>query len=294
MDYEIQYGGARASIAGTGATLRAFEVDGVPYLETFAAGARAPLGSGAVLLPWPNRTAGAQWDFHGEKQRLEVTEPARGNASHGLVRHAAWAPVEVAEATVALAVEIIDEPGWPFRFRATITYALDHRGLVVTHGVENLGERTMPFGVGAHPYPRPGRADLETCELTLAATSHLPLDPDKMTPAGPAAPAKLHRKPLRDLVLDDAFGDCAPGQDGLVRHTLAGPDGGVEVWADPVFRWVQVFTPAEFPGRPGRAVAIEPMTCPPDALNSGTDLLRVAPGGSWSASWGITPLGLAL
>ncbi|HBS74839.1 MAG TPA: aldose epimerase, partial [Microbacterium sp.] len=37
------------------------------------------------------------------------------------------------------------------------------------------------------------------------------------------------------------------------------------VWADPAFRWLQLFTPADFPGDEGphRAVALEPMTVPP-------------------------------
>ena len=52
---------------------------------------------------------------------------------------------------------------------------------------------------------------------------------------------------------------------------------------------MQVFTPETFPGV-GRALAIEPMTCPPDALNSGIDLITLAPGQSWSGRWGLTPL----
>ena len=70
-------------------------------------------------------------------------------------------------------------------------------------------------------------------------------------------------------------------EDGPVTAVkrLLGPDGGVEVWADPAFGWVQVFTPDDHPGR-GRAVAVEPMTCPPDAFRSGRDF----------AAWiGLTP-----
>ena len=48
-----------------------------------------------------------------------------------------------------------------------------------------------------------------------------------------------------------------------------------------------MFTPSDFPGR-GRAVAVEPMTCPPDALNSGDGLVRLAPGESWTGAWGVT------
>ena len=147
----------------------------------------------------------------------------------------------------------------------------------------------MPFGVGAHPYVRAGRRDTDDCVLTLAAASSLPLQGG--LPTGPARPDPeldfRAGRPLRGLELDHAFGDCAV-TDGKVRHRLTGPDGGVELWADPDFGWVQVFTPGGFPDR-GRAVAVEPMTCPPDALNSGLGLLTVAPGESWTGSWGLAP-----
>ena len=51
-----------------------------------------------------------------------------------------------------------------------------------------------------------------------------------------------------------------------------------------------MFTPSEFPGKGARAVAIEPMTCPPDALNSGVDLLWLSADETWTGRWGIRPL----
>ncbi len=117
-----------------------------------------------------------------------------------------------------------------------------------------------------------------------------------MVPTGPARPVDGTEydfragRPLAGVTLDTPFGGCEPGPDGLVHHTLTTADGsGVEVWAEPDFRWVQVYTPADFPGR-GRAVAIEPMTCPPDALNSGTDLIWLKPGESWHGRWGLRPI----
>ncbi|RLK59655.1 aldose 1-epimerase family protein [Actinokineospora cianjurensis] len=290
MEIEISSGGARAAITTAGATLRLFEVDGVAYLETFPAGEAPPMGSGAVLVPWPNRVAGARWTHGGKTLDLDVTEPARGNASHGLVRRETWTVVESTADSATLAVTIDGRPGWPFPFRATMTYAVDGTGLTVTHGVANLGTEPMPFGVGAHPYPRPGRAEVDDCVLALAASTHLPLDPERMVPSGPATPIARFSQLVREVTLDDAFGGCQPSADGLVHHTLRGPGGGVDLWADPVFGWVQVYTPDSFPGHDGGAVAIEPMTCPPDALNSGTDLLTVLPGASWAASWGLRPV----
>ncbi|RSM76000.1 aldose epimerase [Kibdelosporangium aridum] len=295
MSLEIVHGAARAVITETGAGLRAYEVDGVPFSETYGYGETPPFGSGAVLVPWPNRTAAAQWHLNGELQQLDVSEPARGNAIHGLVRRLQWTVLEHVASSVSLEVEIEPQAGWPVRLRTTIAYSLDDTGLTVTHGVHNIGDRPTPFGVGTHPYPRAGNDSTDSCTLQLAATTVLPLDSARMVPCGPAVPVAgteydfLTARPLRDVHLDTPFGGCLPGEDGLVRHVVTGPSGGVELWADPDFKWVQVFTPGEFPGR-GRAIAIEPMTCPPDALNSGTDLITLEPGESWAGRWGMTPL----
>jgi aldose 1-epimerase len=291
---EITHGPAKAVVDTAGGGLRAFEVGGVPYTETYDD--EPPMGCGAVLVPWPNRVAGATWTQRGETHQLETTEAARGNAIHGLVRHESWSEVSHEDGVVTLEVTVDGAPGWPFPFRTGISYSLSASGLTIEHTVANLGDRPMPFGVGTHPYPRPGNTDVDDCVLTLAAHTVLPVDLDTMIPNG--SPIDVsgteydfgEGRPLRDLELDTAFGGCEPGPDGLVRHSVRSGAAGVEVWAQPVFRWVQVFT-SEYPGKGARAVAIEPMTCPPDALNSGVDLLWLSPGETWAGRWGITPLG---
>lgn len=293
---EIQHGDARATVTTVGAGLRAYSVGGVPYVETFGAEETPPLGAGSVLVPWPNRVGGGTWPHAGVLQQLEVTEPARGNAIHGLVRREEWTVAERTPAAVTLEVEVASQQGWPFPFRTAITYTLDEGGLTVTHTVHNLGDEEMPFGVGTHPYPRPGNVDVDDCELALAATTVLPVDPETLVPNGKPLSVEDTEldfrggRPLRDISLDTAFGGCEPGPDGLVHHTVTRDGTGVELWAEPVFGWVQVFTPPEYPGKGARAVAVEPMTCPPDALNSGTDLIVLAPGERWTGRWGVRPL----
>lgn len=288
---EIARGAARAVITPDGAGLKSFEVGGVPYVETYDG--EPPMGSGAVLVPWPNRTAGGKWVLDGVEQQLEVTEAARGNAIHGLVRRVPWTVVEHTGSLVVLEVEA-SGPGWPVPLRTTISYALDDHGLTVSHGVHNIGSARTPFGVGTHPYPRAGNSATDETSLSLAATTVLPVHPDTMIPTGPAEPVSGDydfrvARLLEGVHLDTAFGGCEP-VDGLVRHVLRGPLAAVELWADPDFKWVQVYTPDDYPGR-GRAVAVEPMTCPPDALNSGVDLLWLNPGDSWAGRWGLRPLG---
>jgi len=291
---EITRGDARAVVNTLGASLRAFEVAGVPYVETYAD--EPPLGAGAVLVPWPNRVAGATWTRDGGTHQLEPTEAARGNAIHGLVRRVEWTVIDRDTDTVTLQVDVSGAQGWPFPFRTSISYTLDDGGLTVEHKVHNRGEQDMPFGVGTHPYPRPGNVDVDECDLTLAARTVLPVDLETMIPNGEPIDVVgtdydfSAGRALRDVELDTAFGGCRPGADGLVRHSVSYGDGGVALWADPSFGWVQVFTPGEFPGKGARAVAIEPMTCPPNALNSGVDLLWLSSDESWTGRWGITPL----
>lgn len=297
--FEITHGATRAVVTEVGAALRVFEIDGVPYCETYPADVRPPSGAGAVLVPWPNRVEDGRWSLEGEPQQLALTEPDRHNAIHGLLRHTPWTLVEHADSTVVLHAMVPVQPGWPVPLLTSIGYTVDDGGLTVTHTVENLGSRAVPFGVGVHPYPRAGNAETDDCTIRLSAASVLPVDPERLLPVRPPRSLEGDEQDFRSgrklagVLLDTAFGGAVPAPDDpqqLVRHSLTDPTGhGVQLWADPVFRWVQVYTADNFPGR-GRAIAIEPMTCPPNALNSGVDLLVVRPGEGWTAKWGLRPL----
>jgi aldose 1-epimerase len=290
--FEITRGGARAVVTEIGAGLRVFEIGGVPYIEEFDAGAEPPKGAGQVLLPWPNRTRGAQWFYHGQTQRLEVTEKVRGNAIHGLTRHKEWQLVEHAESSITLAVDIADEPGWPVPLHAVVTYVIAPRELTVTHELRNDGNSPIGVGVGTHPYFRIGDVPTNELTLTLSATRVRPSVPEAQMPYADEQNVDgteydfRHGQVLAGVDLDTAFGGLTAAEDGRHHHVLSHGEKRLDIWTGPDFRWAQVFTPTDLVGR-GRAVAIEPMTCPADALNTGTDLIEIAPGETWMGSWGI-------
>ncbi|WP_024875194.1 aldose 1-epimerase family protein [Saccharomonospora piscinae] len=290
--FELTRGGARAVVTEIGAGLRAFEINRVPYLETFGEDSAPPKAAGQVLLPWPNRTRDARWTHDGEPQELKITEPDRGNAIHGLVRDREWELLEHGEWFIRLAVDVGADPGWPVPLRAEITYELAPRGLTVTHEVRNEGDAPVGFGLGTHPYLRLGDVPTDELTLTLAASRVRPHVAGQSWPFGTEQEVAGTEYDLGGgrivggLDLDTAFGGLVPYDDCRHHHLLHHHDTTLDVWTDPDFAWVQVFTPADFPGR-GRAVAVEPMTCPPDALNSGTDLIELDPGTSWRGSWGI-------
>ncbi len=292
QQFEITRGNARAVVTEIGAGLRAFEVGGVPYVEEFPEDAKPPMGAGQVLLPWPNRTKGGRWTFQGETQQLDITEEARGNAIHGLTRHLEWELLEHAESSVTLAVDVEVQPGWPVPLRATVTYEVAPRELTITHEIRNEGEQPIGVGVGTHPYFRIGDVPTDELTLTLPASRVRPSRPDEQMPYAEEQDVEGTEydfragRGLAGVNLDTAFGGLATAEDGK-HHIVLSHDGQeLLVWTGPDFRWAQVFTPDDLVGR-GRAVAIEPMTCPADALNTGTDLIELAPSASWSGSWGV-------
>ena len=297
--FEISRGSAKVRVGQVAAVLREFSVSGVHFTETWPDDVVAPMGCGMVLAPWPNRVGGARWTYQGKTQQLDVTEPARGNAIHGLLRNTAYELVEQADDSVTLAASVYPQHGYPFTLDLAVTYALTDDGLRVTYELTNAGSASAPFGIGSHPYLRVGDHPAADLTITVAAATHALVD-ERMIPVAREPVLGTHldlRAGLRvgDLNADAALTDIEV-VDGRVEHRLAAPDGtALVLWADEDFRWAQVYSPDNFPG-PGQpdqrvALAVEPMTCAVDALNSGDGLRWLEPGATWTASWGLRPEG---
>lgn len=288
--FSIRSHDAVVEVAEVGAALRAFAVGGVDLVPRYADDRPTPAASGIVLVPWPNRVRDGRWTQRGETYQLGISEPAHGNASHGLLRFMPYRAQSEQTDAVTLAADVFPQSGYPFHLTTTVTYALSEGSLVVTHTVRNVGTAEAPVALGTHPYLCIG--DVPTSELTvrLDAASRFAVD-ERLLPIGevPVDAATDLRAPraLADLDLDTAYGEVARGADGRIRAHLAAADGrSVELWADESFRYLQVFTTDRYPGHE-LAVAIEPMTAPADAFNSGRDLRWLAPGETWRLSWGI-------
>jgi len=286
-----------AVVTSVAAGLRGLSVDGQALTETFPASVVPPSACGITLFPWPNRVDGGRWSLDGEPQQLDLTEPSKGNASHGLLRYTAYRVVEREPHAVTLAATVFPQHGWPFQLDATVRHELVADGMVVTHTVENVGTRRAPFALGAHPFFRVGDHDVATLTVTLDAATRYVVD-ERGIPTGtePVAgtPFDLSGSPrVGDLDLDTPYRDVTPDAEGLRRTRFTAPDGSAtELWQDPSFGYAQVFTPRNFPrdGVVGLAVAAEPMTAPPNALATGEGLIWLEPGERWSGAWGVRRL----
>ena len=290
--YEINSGNHRAVVTEVGATLRRFSVDERDVVHGFDVTETIKGGRGQNLIPWPNRIRDGRYTFNGVTQQLALTEPARHNASHGLARYVPWVLVEQQADTVVNRVRIHPQPGWSGTLDATITHRVSADGLTVTVEATNLSDEELPFGYGAHPYLTVGESSVDEVALTVPAASYLEVD-DRLLPARLSAVDGTVYDLRRSTVLgsanlDTAMTDLTRDSDGRWRIRLTLGDRYAELWGDETFAWTQVFT-----GGPNRdaGVAVEPMTCGPNAFNAGPthdDLRVLAPQETFVGQWGIT------
>jgi aldose 1-epimerase len=298
--YEIAAGGYLAIVTELGAGLRDLRHDDRPLIAGYHADELPPGAAGQLLLPWPNRIDGGRYRMAGTEHQLDLSEPAAGNAIHGLTRWSAWSLARHDPDAVALHLALLGRTGYPFRLDLTVEYQLSaEAGLMVSVTAHNAGNRTAPYGTGSHPYLTAGAPAVDGCELTLPVSQRLPAD-QRGIPSGPLTDVAgtpfdfRSARQIGTVTLDHAFTGLERDEAGLAWARLASDDAGAALWAGPGYGWLQVFT-GDTLGQEHRrrAVAIEPMTCPPNAFVTGTDLLTLEPGQTVTHRWGVQATGAA-
>jgi len=292
----IGHGHQRAIITEVGATLRSLTLGDRAVIQGFDPDEWSHGGRGQVLAPWPNRLGDGAYEFGDVACQAPLNEIERRNAIHGLVRWLPWRMTGRAQNRVGLRCELRPSPAYPFALRLEVEYRLGREGLSVTSDAENIGEADLPFGLGFHPYLGVGTTTVDQARLRVPARRRLLAD-ERGLPTGSAAVAGTefdlqNGRPIGVTRLDTAYFDLVRDADGRVRVDIDHPDGtaGATIWADERFGYLMVFTGDTLePGVRRTAVAVEPMTCPPDAFRTGTDVTVLRPGARWTGVWGITP-----
>ncbi|MFU8852228.1 aldose 1-epimerase family protein [Micromonospora sp. SL1-18] len=311
--WTIAADGHEAVVVEVGGGLRAYRHDEVDYLDGYEADELCPGSAGQVLAPWPNRIRDGAYTVGDRSLQLNLTEPARHNAIHGLVNWVPWHLVERSAESVTVGYNLPPSPGYPWALRLRTRWSVGADGLRAEHEVTNLAGEAVPFGFSVHPYLRLPKVSVDELSLRVPGRSRMLLD-GRLLPIGVAEVTGTEYdftkpRPIGDAVLDLAFGDVVRDADGGSAVTLSAPEGSlrrlqlgasdaaprpeavaVHVWADREFGWWQIFTGDTLTGeRHRRSVAVEPMTCPADAFRSGRDLIVLDPGETWRGAWGIRP-----
>jgi aldose 1-epimerase len=295
--WEIRHGQQRAVIVEVGGGLREYTDGSAAVLDGYPAERMADGGRGQPLLPWPNRLADGRYTFDGRDHQLAIDEVASNNAIHGLTRWLNWHVVAQTASSIRVGHLLRPRPGYPFSLGLEIEYTLADTGLTVRTTARNRGTTPLPFGAGQHPYFTVGTPLVDAAVLELPTRARLELDTQRGLPTGtvrPVADTALDYTVPRSIgstILDDCFCDLVRGDDGRARASLSDPSSGrrLTVWLGAAYRYLQVFSGETLaPERRRQSLAIEPMTCPPNAFRTGTDLITLQPDQSVELEWGVT------
>lgn len=301
--YAIEGSGYAAVVTEVGAGLRSLTYEGRDLVLPYGIDELRPMYSGAVLAPWPNRLANGRYEFGGATHQLPIDEPDRWTALHGLVSWSSWGLSESDSSRVRLEYRLHPRSGYPFQLDLVVTYAVDASGLRWSISATNSGDVAAPYGTAPHPYLVAGPGTVDDWLLEVPATRRLELSPDRRLPANPPRTQDISgtaydfrtARPIGAAQLDDAYTGLLRDDDGFARVRLragsGADDDGVELRWDDTCSWVQVYSTDVPDSTANRsALAVEPMSCPHDAFNSGTDLVVLEPGEAHNASWTISAL----
>jgi aldose 1-epimerase len=290
----LAHGDQRAVVTEVGATLRDYVHGGVQVVEGFSADEMATGARGQLCFPWPNRLEAGPWTFSGREAKAPSDELAHGNAMHGVVRYRPFSIDTVAQNRCQLSLLVHPEPAYPFLALLEVAYHLGTLGLTVTTTVTNADRVPIPLGVGFHPYVAAPSRGVDRAILSVPANAVADVDEHRRptgtvrTVSGTTADWREPRQ-IGDEVLDTTFCRLVRDESGWATARLAEEGSGtVELSVDRTFPYFQVFTGDTLAApRHRSAVAIEPMTCPPNALRSGRDLVVLEPGQRWTGSWRV-------
>lgn len=250
-------------------------------------GSIANFYKGAKLSPFPNRIASGKYTFQEHVHTLNRNDGE--HALHGLV----WSlPFRIVHEEVALnfaEVELTYDyisnfTGYPFTYSISILYRLESSGLSCYTTIQNSGNTVLPIGDGWHPYFSIHKK-IDSLLLKLPAVKLLEMD--ACIPTGKYMQSDFYQGEivLKNLILDHCFELSAA--DGIVETELidTGNNRKIVLWQEcgnKGYAFLQIYTP---PDR--MSIAIEPMSCAPDAFNNKKGLIELEPDEHVHFSFGI-------
>ncbi|QCB94870.1 aldose epimerase [Cellulomonas shaoxiangyii] len=298
-------------LPGTGACLAAGRIrtsDGV-WRDLLRPTRRVHLGdpektASFPMVPWSNRIRGGVLPFRGRTWQLQ-RNAADGTAIHGAARHAAWDVVARTDGAVTLRLDSSPLVGvnFPWRFLASVTYAVHASTLTVTTTVRNVDDEPFPAGFGHHPYLRrallPAGAPAAEYPLTPGPVVHVPasggyrLSSAMATGPAGAPPARADYRtprPLGTAFVDDVLTGFEPGAPVRLHYVEDGVT--VEVAMDEAYQHLVLYAP-----RRRCYFAVEPATNVNDGFTlreagvPGTGVFELAPGEERTGTFTITTRG---
>jgi len=249
---------------------------------------------GSNLHPYPNRIDAGKYSFEGKNYQLPVNFPHENNAIHGLIYDKPFKVIETLEGNNSASIKLEysaekSGEGYPFSHTLTVVFVLDNKkGLTVTSKITNTDKVNIPVGNGWHPYfTLESKVDdllfsFPAIELFEVNARMLPTE------------KKENYNKYRELrkIGSDSFDSCfgLKDQKGIAEIVIKDPalNSGITVWQETgenKYNFLQIYTPEH-----RKSIAIEPMTCAPNALNNKFGLISLKPKQSVEFSWGVNKI----
>ncbi|MDX2189645.1 MAG: hypothetical protein SFY32_07260 [Bacteroidota bacterium] len=246
---------------------------------------------GNLLFPFPNRIADGKYEFEGKKYQLEINEPDKNNAIHGLLAFEKFyvKKFETNGGFIHLELSYISEgtnPGWPFKCKVTVKYSLtSDEGVTCKTIVENTDNVNIPFGIGWHPYFK-SLNRVDSLELQIPTDGFFEVD-NRMIPNGKSTKENpfATKKAIQNTNFDTGFAFNSPTSNNTIELYDSVKNATLQIWFEGglgKYNFCQLYIP---PHR--KTIAVEPMTCPTNAFNTGVGLISLAPGQTHEVSFGI-------
>ncbi len=220
--------------------------------------ARPGLNGIPLLAPFANRldeqafyANGKKYNFDMELGNVRGTIPIHGY----LTGTTDWKLIEAkADGNAAWVTNQLDfyrNPQWmkqfPFAHTLQMTYRLQDGVLEVRTQIENLSVEPMPVAIGFHPYFQLTDSTREDWTLSVGAKSHWLLAQNKI-PTGETEPIEKmfpdpRVVPLKDVDLDDVYGDLERDGQGRAVMSVKGKGQQLDVIVGPNYRSIVLYSP---------------------------------------------------
>ena len=243
----------------------------------------------AKLTPFPNRTKDGLFILEGNNYELDCNFKEEGHAIHGLVWNKPFRLLEkYASADFAFVRHGLDyggeNKGYPFKFRLVQTTLLNEKGVEIITEIVNSGSTKLPIGDGWHPYFKLNEP-VDSLELRIPSNNRIDID-SRMIPTGKMYTFDKFQNLnlIKDTSFDTGF---KLEKDGISITEIYSEhkDVSLNIWQESdvdKYNFLQIYIP---PDR--QSIAVEPMTCETNALNSGNGLLILGPGECFTGRYGV-------
>lgn len=246
-----------------------------------------------LLAPWPNRIRDGKYSVDNKTFVASINEVSRQTSLHGVVNNLIWNVKDKSDKHVELEVELPESVAYPFSLLFRVRYELSDTGLGIEIQATNPGISKAPYGVSIHPYLIADPTEkVDEWTLDMNSNEVFAVDEKRLLPTRLCEVSELNFDFQQGSIIGDRFIDHAFKVDKAKPRTitLVSQSGfGVKMAFDESSHWIQIHTADREGGSDARrCLAVEPMSCPPDAFNSNIDLIRLNRGESTKSNWWIS------